>query len=952
MRRRHRLIVLLLGSLLSIYSHAREPVSACGGVVAWPHSNSDLTPDPAVVFGHLPNGLRYALLPNRQPPDRVQVHLVVNAGSLQERDDQRGIAHFLEHMLFNGSTHFPPGKLVEYFQKIGMQFGPDANARTGFFDTIYDINLPRGDRATLEEAFNVLRDYAAGALLLPQEVQRERHVILAEMRDRDTAAYRTYVATLAFEMAGTRFPARLPIGDLHGIRRASVQALRAYYDRWYRPENMLLVMVGDFEPAQAAELALRHLGTLQARGAAGVKDDWGAVVHHGHQPFYHLDEEVGNTTVTLQVLSHIDPQPDSAARQRRALEEYLANQIVQSRLNRILNQNAPPFTEASIGSGIYLHQARYGFISGDCRPEMWRETLNTLDQVLRQALAFGFQPAEVKRAQDELRADLRQQVAQAATRASGDLARQLIYALTSGQVFRAPAQELAFASPILDGIDATQLHAALRRIWRPDHRLIMVTGNARLAGGRTAAAEQLIRDAYNASQTISPAPPAAAPVVVFPYLAQPPAPVGGLIAERRQDAALGITVVRFRNGLQLNLKPTAFTTHEILFALRLGQGRALVPEEKAGLAALSEAVLNDSGIGPLDPAALEAALAGHTTEISFSVREDAFVFQGRTTPTELELMFQLLQAHLDDPAFRTTAFDLARRRYAQTFAQMRRSVEDALDLYGYRFLSGGDARFGDPSWEEFSRLTLADVEMWLTPVLRGGLVELSLVGDYDPEDAVQLAARYLGARATASGPARRMRSPVFPEGGRAEVEVPTQIEKGLMVMAFPTADRWDIDRTRRLNVLAEIFSDRLRVRVREKLGAAYSPFAFSWPSRTYPGFGLFVIHLPVSPKQFDAVRREVTAIARDLANGDIHPDELQRAVAPILTGIKDGQRDNRYWLETVLAGASLHPEQLSWAANIEEGYRSIAVDDLRRLARDYLTPARAAVFTARPGKTN
>ena len=142
------------------------------------------------------------------------------------------------------------------------------------------------------------------------------------------------------------------------------------------------------------------------------------------------------------------------------------------------------------------------------------------------------------------------------------------------------------------------------------------------------------------------------------------------------------------------------------------------------------------------------------------------------------------------------------------------------------------------------------------------------------------------------------------------------------------------------------------MRVRGKLGAAYSPFAFSWPSRTYPGFGLFVIHLPVSPKQFDAVRREVTAIARDLANGDIHPDELQRAVAPILTGIKDGQRDNRYWLETVLAGASLHPEQLSWAANIEEGYRSIAVDDLRRLARDYLTPARAAVFTARPGKTN
>jgi zinc protease len=162
----------------------------------WPHDHSDLNPDPAATFGRLPNGFRYVLMNNRRPENRVSLHLYVGAGSLNETDTQQGVAHFLEHMLFNGSTHFPPGELVRYFQSIGMQFGNDANAHTGFDETVYDIILPAGDEQNLKKGLLVVSDYAMGALLLEEEVQRESGVILSEMRSRDSTDYRTFEATL------------------------------------------------------------------------------------------------------------------------------------------------------------------------------------------------------------------------------------------------------------------------------------------------------------------------------------------------------------------------------------------------------------------------------------------------------------------------------------------------------------------------------------------------------------------------------------------------------------------------------------------------------------------------------------------------------------------------------------------------------------------------------------
>jgi zinc protease len=450
----------------------------------WPQAQSDLRPDPQAMFGRLSNGFRYVLLPNPKPIDRTSMHLVVQAGSLQEAENERGIAHFLEHMLFNGSTHFPPGELVKYFQKIGMQFGPDANAHTGFYETVYDINLPLSDRQSLREALQVMQDYAEGALLLPSEIERERGVILAEKRARDSADYRAYVASLAFELAGTRYPDRLPIGSETVIRSADRSVFKAFYDAWYRPDNMILVMVGDFDPALARELVEAQFRQMEARAPARANPAPGQVAHEKLKTFYHHEKELGSTSVTVQVLTHDAHAIDTADFQRRQIEEQLANQILRNRLNRALNQAGSPITDVSAGSGIFLRQTRYGYISADCQPENWRDALTLIEQTLRQALQYGFDEEELERVKQDYRAGLEQAAAQAGTRDSSTLARNLIRSVLDDRVFRSPEQVKLFAEPVIAAATTQTLQDRLRHIWGVSHRLVLVTGNAAIVSPR------------------------------------------------------------------------------------------------------------------------------------------------------------------------------------------------------------------------------------------------------------------------------------------------------------------------------------------------------------------------------------------------------------------------------------------------------------------------------------
>lgn len=912
------------------------------------HRQSDLKPDPTLVFGEFKNGFRYILMPNQKPQDRVSMHLYIQTGAMHEKDNERGIAHYLEHMLFNGTENFKAGELVKYFQSLGMRFGPDVNGRTGFYNTVYDIDLPEGDEKSLEKGLLVLRDYAAGALIEADEVEKERSVILAEKRTRDSVDYRTFVETLKFEFPDALISRRLPIGTEEVIKAADRKLLKSFYDSWYRPDRMFVIMVGDFNMDTAASLIKNKFADLSARGPLRGYPDPGNIDHKGTQTFYHHEPEAGGTTASIEVVRK-KPQPlDSNSIRHERLLSDMAQRIINYRLEELLDQPETPFNSASIHAGNYLNYVKAAEIRANCPPEKWDATLKTIEQTLRKALKYGFTKSEVERAKKELAAELDRRVKSAASRESSQLARQIINSLNSRRVFQSPTQERDLMAPMIEAADAESIHAALKKDWAPEHRLVLVTGNADLTD-KDAKPEQQIVDVFNASRKTPVHAPAEQAILEFPYLDAPKR--DSEIAKKEEIKDPEMLRVEFKNNVSLNIKKTDFKANQVKAALIFGHGNKAEPPDKPGLSQLAQKVVNLSGTGKFTRDHLKQALAGKNTSVGFHVEEDKFALTGQSVSEEIPLLFSLLYTRLMDPGFRQDAYNLAIRQFRQKYESWQHSIHGSLILEGKRFLAGGDSRFGFPDLEKFQENSLVDVKEWVGEAMAAAPIEISVVGDLDPDTVIANAEKYFGAlkpRKNAQAAHDEAEGPVFPAGKTRHIEIPTKIKKGLVDVAYPTDDFWDIHKTRRLSVLSAVMSDRMRIQIREKMGAAYSYQAYNQPSRAFPGFGIYHSVVEIDPDDADGVISAIKTIAADLAQEGVEKEERDRAVKPMLTSIKERRETNEYWLNSVLKGSSRHPEQIEWSRTFYEDYQSITPEELSKFARQYLKNRKAAELIITP----
>jgi zinc protease len=915
----------------------------------WPHQSGDLDPDPDLIFGALANGMRYILMENQTPKDRVSMHLYVQAGSLLETEQELGAAHFIEHMVFNGSKNFPPGEMVKFFQRIGMQFGPDANAHTAFDRTVYDVLLPKGDPGSLSEGLLVLRDYADGALLLPEEVERECKVILSEKRSRDSADYRVLKACFAFAMPDYRVSRRFPIGEQAVLEKMDRRLLQGFYKAWYRPERMFLVIVGDFKSDQVTPLISKHFADLEAQAPPRPLPDFGTFTHKGLQAFYHHESEIGATTISIETLQREKQPDDSRSSQHQQLLRSLSLQMMQKRLDQLLRKPSSLLTEASVHGGYYLQHLKFAEIRAISKPEHWKDSLALIEQALRRAMQYGFTEFELKCAKDQLRSKISQRIEQAGTRESKALARQIIKKLSAWQVIQSPQQSGDLLLPMLETIAVDDVNQTFSELWSADHRLILVTGNADLTG-QPSAPEAQIRGVYSASQIQQVQPYTDPPAASFPYLPIPQH--SGDIGQREHFDDLGIHRIVFANGVQLYLKPTPFKANQVLAAMSFGAGQMSEPADQPGLAKLTQAVLNESGFGGMDRIALEDSLAGRLASTQLTIREDKFVVKGEASTSEIPLLFQLLYTFIKDPGMREEARSVSLKRFEQEHERLVHDTEGMMQLHGHRFLAGGDSRFGTPAWSELQHRTLGQIKQWFGSQLRDMPLELALVGDFDPEKVIALAARYLGTlpqrNSVTIDPDRG--GPVFPSGKSLNLTVETEIPKALVVVAYPTDDFLKIHRTRRLAVMADLYSERLRQRIRERLGAAYSPYAYNYSSRCYPGYGLLKIVIQLDPGQVPTIIPEIRHIANQMVDHSADTDEFKRILDPTLAQIKDFRQTNGYWLNNVLTGVSRRPEQLDWSRTFASDYAAITSAEINAMAHRYFENAKAATVVIMPEK--
>lgn len=934
--------------LLTAVSFAMAAVAGGQGLCpqsGWPSDRSDLAPDPALERGILENGLRYVVLRNTEPANRVAVFLSIQAGSLHETDSQRGVAHYLEHMLFNGTTHFPPGQLIAFFQDIGMNFGGDTNAHTSFDETVYRLVLPLGNEAELRKGFLVMADFARGGLLLEDEVDRERGVILAEKRSRDSAAYRSMIAGTAFRYQGTLVAKREIIGTDEVLQHADSKLLRQYYNSWYRPENMVLVVVGDVQPEKTVALIGEMFGPLRGTGSLPACPELGSLALRGLTAFYHHEPELGQTTVTIERLWNTEPANDSANLQFVELKRYLAASIMSKRLEKTEEERGDVLTGAGYSTGDLFDTFQTSVIGATVVGGQWREALQLLEHTLRQAVQHGVTEDELARAKKDVTSSLDKAVLTAVSRDSEQLGREILRHFRDNRVLLSPSQEKELYGSMLRRIGVADINLILRNDWQEDSRLVSVTGNTAIAGKDP---QQEILAAYSEAQQQDVKPYQAASTAAFPYLQTPEASSGKLLAEKRVEA-IDAERLELANNIAVTLKKTTYEANTVRLVVDFGNGR--MSEPLPGLALLADGTISDSGTGRMMPSALAQALAGTSISLRFTVGEERFRYTGRAVSGETELLLQLVYHLLTDPALREEAFVRSRNGLQQMYDSLDRDIQGAVAAKVEPFWGGGDRRIGLPPWTEVSGRSLGQLKDWLLPQIRYGSMEVAIVGDFEPAAMKKLVLRYFGglaARETDRAEAARLS---FPEGQHYETKVVTAVEKSMVIAAWLTDDFWDIHRTRRLHLLADILQERIREVIRERLGASYAPSVVNMPSRVFDGYGRMQVQVVVEPGREEEILGEIVGIIDGLRTRPVDDLELERVKGPMLTQLRDAVATNDYWLQSVLAGSVRHPEQLIWPSTMIDDFAGVTPAEMHELIGRYLIKDRMASAVIRPVKT-
>ena len=912
---------------------------------AFEHAASDLAPEPRAIFGTLPNGLRYVVLPNSEPKGRASLRLLVTVGSLHEREDERGLAHFLEHEAFKGSTHFPPGTLIEQLQRGGMRFGADTNASTYFDRTLYLLEVPRSAPASLDNALSIFYDYACGLLLDPVQIESERGVILSEKRDRDSIAYRTSVAQMGFTYPETLFPKRLPIGDEAVISKVDREHFVGFYDAWYRPEFMTVIAVGDFD-GKAVEAAIRSrfLG-LRSHGPARPQPDLGTVVSPvGLKVGFHPEREASATSVTLSSVAPYRHETDSSSVRLRHLKRDLAVSMVSRRLDRLSHLADAAFTQGSAEVSEEFNFDRYSAVTLTCKPDDWRRALRAGEQELRRALTYGFTEAELAEAVASFRSDLEQARNGALTRRSDQLADEIAQEVLARKVVLSPAQEAALLMPALATVTAADCLEAFRQAWAGPGRCVFVSGNLELKD-----AERVITNEVLSSQSVAVKPPGLQSALVWPYtdFGTP-----GSIASRTEVSDLGVTEVRFANGVRLNVKRTDSEAKRAYVSVRVGAGLLASHEvAKPGLTTLAGQAFLAGGVGKLSADDLKRLFSGTPVAIGFQVEPDAFQFSGKTDPDHLLLELQLLAAQITDPGYRPEALAQVRRAIPEMYARLEHTPEGVFRRSIMRELASGDPRFGVPPRDALEARTLEELKAWLTPEFRSGPIEVAVVGDVDPQSVVAAVGSTFGALPSRAekGAYASERRVAFPKDPVSrEMHVDSKLPQGVVFVVWPAPDGRDVSTVRRMSLLASILSDRMRVTLRNNLSGAYSPHAEYTSTTVYPGYGQLACQVSVDPAAASKILAAVRAIAEDLSKNGVSADEFERAKNPMLASVRDSVRLNGYWMSRVLIDCQEEPYRLEWARSLQKDVGSISKEEVDGLARRYLAPSRAFEYRILP----
>lgn len=925
-----RLFLAAFLPLLAACAAQPAPVSAPPLEAVWGFENSDIAPEPAFRFGRLENGMRYVVRANATPKGTAIVRMEVSAASLDEAEHERGYAHFVEHMAFNGSTNVPEGEMIRLLEREGLAFGADTNASTSFSETNYRLDLPRNDPRLLDLALMLMRETASELTFSPAAVERERGVVLAEMRDRNTYALRNLEDSIAFHYPGSLYSARLPIGTAEALQNATAESLRAFWQREYVPGHTTIVVIGDFDP-DLAEAKIRER-FADWNGAPPEKQPGAGPVNFadkGREAVF-LDPALPERTE----ISRHGPWlggTDTVARRRENLLREIGYNAVNRRLLRISRQPDPPFRGAGFGTGDMFEDARTTRLIVDTSDRKWRGGLIAAAREYRRALRFGFTEAEIAEQVAGIRTDLRNAAASADTRTHEALARAVWELVRDRTVPSDPREALERFEVFAPEITPKAVLNALKRGAVPlDDPLLRFRGRYEPEGGSKA-----LRAAWNEALRLRIGKDDARGAGAFAYtrFGTP-----GAIASDTSETRLGIRQIRFANGVMLNLKRTQITKDRVLVKVSIDGGRKLNTKD-APFATELVPYLAEGGLVAHSEDELQTILAGRTVDNEFVAEDAALVAATSTTPGDLELQLQVLAAYVTAPGYRAEGVERYRQDINRYFAQSTATPASALAHNLGGILSDNDPRFSLQEPEKYRTLTYKALSDGIGDRLAGGAIEIGLVGDIDEQAAIAAVAATFGAlparepefRAYAEQPPR-----TFTANRAVRVLRHTgPADQALIRYVWPSRDDSDPVEALKLELLERVARIALTDTLREALGKAYSPGAASRLSRHWPGYGTFDITASVALPEVPATRAAIRETVERLRAAPLDADLLQRARQPMVESLQNALKTNRGWLSLVDRAQS-EAERIDRYLEAEKRLLAITASDVEAAARRWL----------------
>lgn len=928
------LAALCLLALPAYAQDAAPPAAATAsrGDTGWFYRGSDIAPDPAWRFGTLPNGLRYAVRRNALPAGQVSIRLRIDAGALHEADNERGWAHFLEHMVFRGTEHFPDHEARQIWQRLGASFGSDSNARTDSTETVYQLDLPNADRASLDTSLNVLFEMMARARIDPAAVDAERPVVIAEKDRRPELTQRALETSLPLYYAGLRYRDRDTIGTDATLAGATAEGLRAFYRRWYRPSRAVIVLVGDADPDMMEDLIRARFGGWQGEGPDPVDPDYGTPAEVP-DPVANLVYPGVPVSANVAWIRPHDGAPHTMAREQQYLADSLALRIVNRRLEAHARGSNSAFINSALGVSRQRSIADTTGLSLTARDGRWQAALNESFAILGDALQSPPSAEEIDREVRNLRTSVTAAVLGESTVRSQVRAEQLVGAVDTGSV-------ISTARTVLDNFEANVPAMTPARVETAMHDLfagfgprMIVATPAPVEGGGAAIARTLAE-----ARAIAPATRQAERRVSFDDLPRFGRP--GREVSRTEIADLGVTIVRFANGSTLAFKHTDYELGSVQVRLRFGNGTAGLAPDRPSLGWLSGLVA-PSGLAGLDLDGMERLLTGRRINLTFGIDEDAFVLAGQTNAADLPDQLRLLAAKLVAPNWDPTLFARFRSAAVQSFDL---NFASASARAGREV--GGVVRPDDRRWrpierDEMAAVTADQFRDFYAPLLAAGPVHVVIVGDMSLDDAVAAVRRTIAALPRRPAPAAPANAtvvrPPAPDPEPHRFTHQGDPNQAYAMIGWSTMGGLDNIRDRRaLALAANMFQVRLFDRLREAEGATYSPNASHLSSDIFANWGIFYAAAEVRPARIDAFFRAAREIVADMAAHPALPDEFERAQNPVVTGIERRIATNGYWVDAIENFATV-PAEIDTVRDYLATYRALTPEDVRQAVARWVT---------------